>query len=184
MNFATSHPGHAISLGIPVLETERLRLRAPSEADFESDVAFYASDRAAGVGGKCGRDEVWRHLAALIGHWVFRGYGYWAVEERATGTYCETVGLWCPEGWREPEIGWIMVAGAEGRGIAREAALAARAHAYDVLGWKTAISLIFADNHRSIALAERLGVAYDADYSHPSHGTMRIYRHPSPEALQ
>ena len=85
MNFATSHPGHAISLGIPVLETERLRLRAPSEADFESDAAFYTSDRAAGVGGKCGRDEVWRHLAALIGHWVFRGYGYWAVEERATG---------------------------------------------------------------------------------------------------
>jgi hypothetical protein len=42
----------------------------------------------------------------------------------------------------------------------------------------------FADNHRSIALTKRLGATYDADYSHPSHGTKRIYRHPFPEALQ
>ena len=71
---------------------------------------------------------------------------------------------------------------AEGRGIAREAALASRRYAYDTLGWTTAISLISHDNLRSQALAERLGAVREDDYEHPSYGSMRIYRHPGPEA--
>ena len=38
------------------------------------------------LGGKTmNRVEAWRHLAHLVGHWAFRGYGYYAVEEKATG---------------------------------------------------------------------------------------------------
>ena len=168
---------------IPVLETERLVLRAPSEEDFEADVVFYASDRSAGVGGPSPRDEVWRKLAATLGHWVLRGYGFWSIDEKATGAYCGRAGSHYPDGWPEPEIGWKLVAEAEGRGIAYEAALAARRYAYETLGWTTAISLIGPGNTRSIALALRLGATRDPDYDHPSYGTMEIYRHPSPEAL-
>jgi len=168
--------------GIPEFETARLRLRAPSEADFEAECAFYASNRAHAVGGPYPRADVWRRLASVIGHWVFRGYGFWAVDEKASGAYCGRVGLWNPEGWPEPEIGWTLMAHAEGRGIAHEAALAARGHAYGALGWKTAISLIAPGNARSLALAARLGAVREADYRHPTHGILALWRHPGPEA--
>jgi hypothetical protein len=32
-------------------------------------------------------------FTAEIGHWFIRGYGFWAVEEKATGAYCGQVGL-------------------------------------------------------------------------------------------
>ena len=171
-----------LSLDIPILETERLRLRAPSEADVDVEAAFYQTERAKFVGGPMRRDEVWRSIASIIGHWVIRGYGMWAVEEKATGLYCGHVGLWFPDAWPEPEIGWTLMERAEGRGIAHEAARAARTHAYEMLGWTTMISAIDPANTRSAALAAKLGAAYEYDYEHPGYGTMQIWCHPGPEA--
>ncbi len=172
-----------ITLDIPQLETERLILRAPRESDFEADVDFYASERSHGFGGPLTREATWRNLATVLGHWVIRGYGCWSVDEKATGLYCGHVGLWSPEGWQEPEIGWALHAAAEGKGIAFEAAQAGRTYAYDVLKWKTAISSIVPGNTRSIALAKRLNASFESLYEHPSFGPMEIYRHPAPEAV-
>ena len=58
---------------------------------------------------------------------------------------------------------------ATGKGYATEAAQAARAHAYDVLGWETAISLIDPENLGSKAVAERLGARFDYTYSNTPH---------------
>lgn len=174
----------SVDANIPVLETDRLILRAPREADFQAECDFYASDRCAHVGGKMDPEQVWRMLACFVGHWAFRGYGFWGVEEKATGTYCGRVGLWKPEGWPEPEVGWTLMQAAEGRGIAHEAAIAARTYAYGTLGWDTAISLIAPENARSIALAERLGATLDYEWDHARFGRTLVYRHPAPEALQ
>lgn len=171
-----------ITLDIPTFETERLRFRLPEQRDFKHEAAFYQSDRSAGVGGPLGPDLVWRGLASVIGHWVLRGYGYWAIDEKETGLYCGQVGLWFPEGWPEPEIAWTLMADAEGRGIGSEAALASRDFAYEQLGWTTAISSIVPENTRSKALAVRLGAEFEDMYDHPSYGPMEIWRHPGPEA--
>ncbi len=172
-----------IAQHIPRLETERLILRAPSEADLESDFAFFASDAAQYVGGPMRRDETWRLVASLLGHWALRGYGYWSVDEKETGTYVGRIGSWFPEGWPEPEVGWTLLNHATGKGYATEAALAARAHAYDVLGWETAISLIDLDNHASKAVARRLGAQFEYHYEHPKFGNTEIWRHPAPADL-
>jgi RimJ/RimL family protein N-acetyltransferase len=170
-------------LPIPVLETHRLRLRALSANDLPDDVAFFATEASRFVGGPRSRIEVWKHLAAMIGHWVLRGYGFWSVEDRKTGTYCGRVGLFNPEGWPEPEIGWSLMAAATGKGYATEAAAAARAHAYGTLGWTTAISLIAPDNRASKAVARRLGASFERDFDHASLGRMEIWRHLTPAAL-
>jgi len=167
---------------IPTIETERLLLRAPKLSDLEPEAEFFASDRCAYVGGKMPREQVWRWMASVIGHWAFRGYGFFAVEEKSSGRYLGHVGPWCPEGWPEQEIGWTMMNGAEGKGYAFEAATATRAWAYGRLGWDTAISMILHGNTRSIALAERLGARLESDYEHERFGPCHIYRHPSPEA--
>lgn len=168
----------------PVIETARLRLRPPSQADFPAEAALMASERARFVGGPMTAEESWRALATIIGHWAMRGYGFFAVEERETGAYCGRVGPWFPEGWPEPELGWTLTEAAEGRGIAREAAEAARRHAYGPLGWSSAISLIDPANTRSVALAERIGCHYERDFDHARYGRTSIWRHPAPEALQ
>lgn len=169
---------------IPSIETERLILRPPAERDLEPWVAFNQSDRTAFVGGRKGRDETWRGLASYLGHWALRGYGMWAVDLKETGEFCGNVGPWNPEGWPEPEVGWTLLANAEGRGIAREAAEASVDYAYRVLGWTTCISLIDPGNDRSIALAERLGAWHDGEFNHEVYGSMRIYRHPGPSGAR
>jgi RimJ/RimL family protein N-acetyltransferase len=169
---------------IPRLETERLILRAPCEADLDAEAAFFASDAARFVGGPKRRDEVWRSIAMLLGHWMIRGYGFWGAEEKETGAYVGHVGLWFPEAWPEPEIGWTLMNGFTGKGYATEAALAARAHAYDVLGWETAVSLIDLQNTGSRKVAERLGAQHEADYQHPAYGTLQVWRHLGPADIE
>jgi RimJ/RimL family protein N-acetyltransferase len=164
----------------PVLHTERLTLRAPSARDLDAYADFLQSDRSRLVGGPLDRIDAWRSLAALVGHWTLRGYGRWALEPRDGGECLGFVGLHYPESWPEPEIGWTLFARGEGKGYAHEAALAARAFAYDVVGWTTAMSLIHADNSRSQALAARLGAVYEADFVHEKYGPLGVWRHPGP----
>jgi ribosomal-protein-alanine N-acetyltransferase len=168
---------------IPNLQTERLTLRAPKSDDFPAIAAFYSSERSQYVGGPKRPDEAWRMLGLEIGHWSLRGYGRWAVEEKATGTFCGLVGLWNPEGWPEPEIGWDLMNGLEGKGFATEAALAARSFAYETLGWTTAISLIAPDNVKSAGLARRIGAQHERDFHHHLFGPMQIWRHLSADSV-
>lgn len=171
----------------PVLETERLILRAPQASDVEPGIAFLTDDRSRYMGGPRTRFEAWRTMGHLFGHWVMRGYGMFIFCDRTSGDPLGAVGPFNPEGWTEPEIGWsVWSPSVEGKGLAHEAALAARAHAYDVLGWTTAISYIDPENARSIALAKRLGAQVDPDGTYPDlpgwDGTL-VFRHPAPEAL-
>lgn len=168
---------------IPTLTTERLILRAPKAEDFEPFAAFMASDRAVLERGRHDRDGAWLLFADAAGQWVLRGYGAFSIEDRETGAYCGECGIFHEHDYPEPEIGWMVTAGAEGRGVAHEAALAVRRWAYADLGLKTLVSYINPANLRSIRLAERLGARLDADAPRSDPEDL-VYRHPSPEALQ
>lgn len=168
---------------IPTITTPRLTLRAPENRDFADFAAFFASDRSKFVGGPVPAEQSWRMLAAELGHWALRGHGRWAVEETATGKFAGIIGTWNPLGWPEPEIGWDLMDGFEGRGYATEAALAAREYAYDTLGWTTAISLVSPANDGSRRVAKRMGATRDGMFDHERFGTLEIWRHPSPDDL-
>ena len=171
-----------MSVTIPTIETERLTLRALVANDFDAFADFHASDRSVGVGGPFSRSDAWRRFATFIGHWELRGYGMWSVVEKASGLPVGHVGFWNPEGWAEPELGWIVYQDFEGKGIALEAAMAARNFAYQTMGWVTTTSVISPDNLRSIALAERMGATFERKWETPSGHQALIYRHPAPEA--
>jgi RimJ/RimL family protein N-acetyltransferase len=168
------------TLHIPTVETARLRLRSPEARDFDAYAAFRASERARILGGPNSRAEAFQMFCGLVGQWHLRGYGRWLVADKATDAPLGIVGLYHPEDWPEPEIGWSLFEVAEGRGIAHEAALASRRFAYEVLGWRTVVSLIVPGNLRSEALARRMGCVVDGQHPHPSHGTLDIWRHPAP----
>lgn len=168
---------------IPVIETERLRMRAFEPRDIEPMIAFYGDDRTASfVGGHETPDQVWRRVASYLGHWDLRGYGIFAAEERATGRFVGYAGHWYPEGWAEPEIAYGLLAEFHGRGYATEAARAALAHAYEHLGWPTAISAVDVANTASQAVAERLGASRE-DVRPMSGFEAAIYRHRPPASV-
>lgn len=167
---------------IPVIETARLRLRGPKREDFEAFAAFGVSPRSASVGGPFSRMQSFHRFSALWGHWAIRGFGRFVVADGTTDAALGVVGPYFPEAWPEPEIAWTVFDTAEGRGIAFEAATAARAYAFGTLGWRTAISCIDPSNHRSAALAERMGCTPDGVYRHPAGFDLTIWRHPVPEA--
>ncbi|GGH37091.1 Protein N-acetyltransferase, RimJ/RimL family [Cribrihabitans marinus] len=168
---------------IPTISTPRLTLRAPEAGDFPVFAAFFASERSGFVGGPVPAEQSWRYLAAELGHWQLRGFGRWSVVETATGKLAGLIGLWFPQGWPEPEIGWDLFDGFEGKGYATEAALAAREYAYDTLGWTTAISLVAPENAASRNVARRMGARADGTHEHERFGALEIWRHPAPEDL-
>lgn len=167
---------------IPTLTTDRLILRAPGPQDLDAFAAFYASDAARFVGGPKTTAETWRYLCQLLGHWALRGYGRWIVTTREDDTAVGLVGLHNPLDWPEAEVGWFIWAGT-GKGYATEAGHAARAYAYDTLGWTTTISMIPPGNDASVRVAAALGATYEDDFEHAAFGTMHVYRHPAPTAL-
>ena len=169
-------------LTIPTLETARLRLRAPVLSDFEAYAAFRASPRTEIIGGPYDRMTAWSQLGEIVGHWQLRGYGRWMIADRDSDAPLGITGIFHPEGWPEPELAWSVFDHAEGRGIAGEAALAARDWAYRTLGWTRLISAIGPANTRSRALAERLGCTLENTWEHPRYGAMENWLHPAPEA--
>jgi RimJ/RimL family protein N-acetyltransferase len=166
----------------PVLETDRLVLRGPCADDAAAFAAFSAdAGLTRFVGGVMAPWESWRYLCEVIGHWTMRGFGRWIAVDKASGAPVGLYGLHYPSEWPEPEIGWLTFPGHQRVGHAREAAMAARRHAYDTLGWTTVISLIDPDNIASVAVAERLGAVRDHDFTHPRYGAMGVWRHPGPQ---
>jgi RimJ/RimL family protein N-acetyltransferase len=158
------------SSGIPILETERLRLRAFRPDDVDPYVSLTSDPEAVryliGGPGPWDAGRAWRHLAFLVGHWHLTGAGTWAVEERSTGTFLGTVGFSEPIGWPGFELAWSLARRHWGRGYATEAARAALHHAFEVWGKERVVSLIDPRNERSIRVAERLGESLEGPVRH------------------
>ncbi|MGR3502640.1 GNAT family N-acetyltransferase [Pseudaestuariivita sp.] len=172
-----------VTFTVPEVTTDRLRLRAPKASDLDAYAAFRASERSKTVGGPYPAHTAWSQLANLIGHWVLRDYGRWMIADKDTDAPLGVSGLYYPADWPEPELAWSVFEAAEGKGIAFEAATAARAYAYETLGWTRLISCVDPANTRSVALARRMGCVEEDAFEHPEYGTLHIWRHPAPEEL-
>ena len=176
---------YAFPLPIPVLETERLTLRAPREADFAAALAFNDSPRVQFIGGTVPRPWVWRGLLGVMGHWALRGYGFYSVDTKAgelgAGEFVGRVGVIYHDGWDEPELAWHLFDGFEGKGYAQEAALAARADYHARISAKPLISYVNVNNARSAALAQRLGAQVETTFDDDG-AVISVYRHTTGDA--
>jgi RimJ/RimL family protein N-acetyltransferase len=140
------------------IETDRLVLRMFRECDLgayaemcgDAEVMRYLG------GTTMTRSESWRSMATVLGHWQLRGFGLWAVEERATGELAGRVGCWRPDGWPGLELAWTLRRTFWGRGYATEAARAALEVAHAILHEPHVISMIHSENQASIRVAQRL----------------------------
>ena len=160
------------------VETDRLLLRLWEEADFDQFATYYAdADNAKYVGGQKNRDDAWRHFVLQIGHWALKGFGYWAVDEKASGNFVGCVGLWQSPGWPELELGYWLLNEYRGKGYAREASMECIAFAKNHLKTKSLVSYIDPDNASSIKLVESLGASFEQTIDLLKHGPHHVYRH-------
>ena len=115
---------------------------------------------------------------AMIDHWERHGFGLFALEAREgaalpvePGTLLGFAGLafptYLPALAQRPEIGWRLARSAWGHGLATEAALAARDHAFGELGLPELIAVIHPENARSQSVARKLGMQIERQVHHP-----------------
>jgi RimJ/RimL family protein N-acetyltransferase len=150
---------------VPVIETERLKLRGHGRDDFEDCAAMWADPKVTRyIGGKpLSREEVWARLLRYVGHWSLLGFGYWAIEEKATSDFVGELGFADfkrdiePALDGAPELGWVLASRAHGRGYATEAVRAALAWGETHFAKTRTVCLIHPDNLASIRVAQKCG---------------------------
>jgi RimJ/RimL family protein N-acetyltransferase len=149
---------------LPVIETARLRLRAPRLSDFDAWAEIFTGPAGPHLGGPFDRDDAFTEFAATCGLWLLRGHGVWTVEPKTDGDVLGFVLIGFEPGDQVPELGYLFRPAVEGRGYATEAARALRDHAVGPMGLKDLVSYIDPENARSIRVAERLGAVLAGEF--------------------
>jgi RimJ/RimL family protein N-acetyltransferase len=147
-----------------VIETPRLLLRRHTIADLDSCAGLW-SDAAVTryIGGRpFSREETWARLLRYVGHWEALGFGFWAVEEKATGQFAGELGFAdfkreIEPPIAEPEAGWAFLPSVHGRGYATEALRAALSWADAHFAESRTVCLIHPENAPSFRVAEKCG---------------------------
>jgi len=114
----------------------------------------------------------------IVGHWAEHGYGPWALESLEPGLEERFLGFaglaqvppFLASAGAAPELGWRLCRAAWGRGLATEAALAARDDAFGRLALPELISIVHPENERSQRVATKLGMARQRQIENPLIG--------------
>ncbi len=165
---------------IPTLHTERLTLRPYQRNDWDAYAAFAASDRTKFMGGPKSQEEAWGWFTNDISSWALYGFGTLAID--AGDGMVGFAGLVQPPSFPEPECGWALFDGQDGKGYATEAGAAMLAHTFATTTLDTIVSYVDPDNAASAAVAERLGGVEDPTAKGPFGDTNRIFRYMRPAA--
>lgn len=154
---------------VPVLETARLKLRGYQETDFETAAKIWSDEAVFRfLGRPFTSEEIWTRLLRYVGHWELLGYGFWAIEEKASGRFIGEGGIcdfrrditWpsCVSvSDATHEIGWALGAAYHGKGLATEAVQAMTRWADSHFGGARTICIINPANLPSVRVAEKCG---------------------------
>lgn len=170
---------------IPVLETERLILRAPRMEDFNAFSEMLLGPRGTFYGDCKTREDVWAEFIQINVTWLLSGYGAWAAVDRSSQDIKGFFHLGAEPGDHETELGYVVSRDAEGQGLAFEACTALRNYALKTFQLPSLVSYVDAANTRSIDLAKRLGGMRDtkAEAAVAAEGDpCLVFRYAGPEA--
>lgn len=147
------------------IRTNRLLLRGWREPDLEPWAAMNADPEVREhLGPLLTREQSDASVRMFVAEFEERGYGWWAVEERATGSFLGFAGLDLVEPglpFTGVEIGWRLARAAWGKGYATEAALAVLGFGFETLGLSEILALTTVGNARSQAVMRRIGMTHD-----------------------
>ncbi len=156
------------------LDTPRLRLRGWHDADLDPLADMCADPQVMRYfPAPLSRDECAVAMARCRIHFVRHGFGFWALERKDDGCFIGFTGLawsrlqqpFCPA----VEIGWRLAREHWRQGLAREAAQASLACAFERLQLPEVVAYTAAVNDPSRQLMRALGMRHDhgGDFEHP-----------------
>lgn len=168
----------------PTIETERTILRAHRLHDFEDYAAMWADPVVTRfIGGKPRtREESWIRFLRHPGMWSMIGFGFWAVEEKATGRFIGEAGFHDlkrdiqPSIEGRPEAGWGLIAAAHGQGFATEIVGAATLWGDGHFGGAATVCIIDPENAGSINVARKCGYREIARTAYHGQPTILLER--------
>jgi len=166
------------------IATLRLILRGHTLEDFEALHAMWSEPAVCRyiTGCPSTREEAWSRLLRYSGHWSLLGYGYWVVEERATGSFVGEIGFAdfhrdiVPPLKGRPELGWILKTAAHGKGYATEALTVIAAWGDAHFGGKETVCMIAPENTASIRVAKKIGFVKKLETTYRGDPTIVFYR--------
>lgn len=152
-------------ISIPVIETPRLRLRGHRYDDLPHCVAMWADPKVTRfIGARASSEQqTWTRLLSYLGHWELMGFGYWAIEEKASGDFIGEVGFAdfkrdiAPPMKGKPELGFALAFPFHGNGYATESVRGALTWADAHLAHPTTVCLINPENLASLQVAQKCG---------------------------
>jgi RimJ/RimL family protein N-acetyltransferase len=180
----TANVRPAMDIEVPVLETERLRLRGHRVQDFAHSAAMWADPVVIRhtVGKPLSEEECWTRFLRYVGHWALLGFGYWVAEEKATGKFVGEIGFADYKRDLEPslkgipESGWVLASHAHGKGYATEAVRAVVAWGDARFSSRRTACIIAPENVASIRVAEKCGYREFARTTYKGHAVVMFER--------
>ncbi|MEM7190445.1 MAG: GNAT family N-acetyltransferase [Pseudomonadota bacterium] len=158
---------------LPVLETERLMLRAPEAEDYKLWLRIGTEPGCEWIGGPVKPEDAWYDFCGHVACWLLHGHGPFVLHRRADQARLGFVFVGYEWDDSEPELGWFLAQEARGQGYAGEAAVVIRDWALGLL--PTFVSCVNPDNQPSTRLAQKVGAVLDPEAS-KREGT-GIWRH-------
>lgn len=171
----------------PTVETERLVLRAHRPDDLDAYAGLWADPAVTRFtsGRPLGREEAWIRILRYRGHWQLFGYGFWAIEDKASGRLIGEAGFHdlkrdiAPSFAGTPEAGWMLLPEMHGRGLAGEAVSAFHDWGDRFLGHGSTVCIVHPENAASIRLAAKAGYRQETQTDYHGERTL-IFRRPKP----
>ncbi|MEM7058857.1 MAG: GNAT family N-acetyltransferase [Pseudomonadota bacterium] len=158
---------------LPVLETERLTLRAPEAEDYKLWLRIVTEPGCEWIGGPTKPEDAWYDFCGHVACWLLHGHGPFVLHRREDGARLGFVFVGYEWEDREPELGWFLAQEHRNKGYGKEAAEVVRDWALQLL--PTFVSCVNPDNEPSTRLAKSLGAVLD-DRASKEVGT-GIWRH-------
>jgi RimJ/RimL family protein N-acetyltransferase len=163
--------------GVVVLTTDRLILRTFRTDDLPLYAAMNADPEVAEFLGGPATAAYSDEIAAWANEcYATNGLGLLAIERARDNQFLGMCGVheqaWYPD---DIEIGWRLARPYWGQGYATEAAGAWLDHAFGPLDLPRVISITDTDNRRSVAVMQRLGLAFSHEARLPDEATGELF---------
>jgi ribosomal-protein-alanine N-acetyltransferase len=154
---------------MPEIETARLRLRLFRREDVDALAAIFSKPavmRFLPGGQPIPRERIPAGIERRISDWETRGFGLFALEDKATGALIGQAGLFPLEDTDDVEVAYLLDEPYWGQGLATEAARACLRFGFETLHLPRIVAVAVPANRASTRVMEKLGMEYQGPDHH------------------
>jgi RimJ/RimL family protein N-acetyltransferase len=152
---------------MPIIETERLRLRMISGDDLDDLAGMFADPdvvKYVGDGQPGNREDAIKTIQSMGAHWRNHGFGRWVATDKANGAFLGFGGLRSLFG--TPEVVYHLAKAQWHKGLATELGRASLRFGFEDRSFERIVAIAKPANAASIHVMEKLGMQFEKHASY------------------